>query len=357
MVERAYLSIGDVLSLLREEFPDVTISKIRFLESQGLLDPERTPSGYRKFYEDDVERLRWILRQQRENFLPLKVIRDRLGTEQGERSASDEDAPSPEGPHEAPALQGSASSVAGAQGASSGADAPPPPVVPSMDNPAGGDRWPASPSGAAGMTSRQPESEGSGRRVVTGAAPTTGAVDGPDREAPGVGGPGDSRGSGAAAVQGDRTGGDGRQVARREGRPVGMHGGLAGGPTSVSLTLDELAGASGLDAEALRELERYGLIAGRSVAGTLYYDHESLTVARLAGGFGRMGIEPRHLRMYKTAADREAGFFEQIVTPLLRQRNPAARQRANDTLAELVRLGHDLRAALLRISLREQTGV
>ena len=75
MGERSYLSIGDVLSLLREEFPDITISKIRFLESRGLLIPERTPSGYRKFYEHDVDRLRWILRQQRENFLPLKVIK------------------------------------------------------------------------------------------------------------------------------------------------------------------------------------------------------------------------------------------------------------------------------------------
>jgi len=75
---RSYLSIGDVLTLLRQEFPDVTISKIRFLESQGLVNPERTPSGYRKFYEHDVERLRWVLRQQREHFLPLKVIKDRL---------------------------------------------------------------------------------------------------------------------------------------------------------------------------------------------------------------------------------------------------------------------------------------
>ena len=78
MEDRAYLSIGEVLSLLKDEFPDVTISKIRFLESQGLLDPERTPSGYRKFYETDVDRLRWILRQQREHFLPLKVIKGRL---------------------------------------------------------------------------------------------------------------------------------------------------------------------------------------------------------------------------------------------------------------------------------------
>ncbi|MDQ3147865.1 MAG: MerR family transcriptional regulator, partial [Actinomycetota bacterium] len=81
MSDRAFLSIGEVLDLLKAEFPDVTISKIRFLESQGLIDPERTPSGYRKFYEADVERLRWILRQQRENFLPLKVIKDRLVTE------------------------------------------------------------------------------------------------------------------------------------------------------------------------------------------------------------------------------------------------------------------------------------
>ncbi len=78
MSERPYLSIGEVLGLLLEEFPDVTISKIRFLESQGLIDPERTPSGYRKFYDDDVSRLRFILREQREHYLPLKVIKDRL---------------------------------------------------------------------------------------------------------------------------------------------------------------------------------------------------------------------------------------------------------------------------------------
>src|SRR5437764_13989189 len=84
--ERAYLSIGEVLSLLQDEFPDVTISKIRFLESQGLIDPERTPSGYRKFYDADIERLRFILHEQKEDFLPLKVIKDRL--ESGETAAN-----------------------------------------------------------------------------------------------------------------------------------------------------------------------------------------------------------------------------------------------------------------------------
>ena len=94
--ERAYLSIGEVLALLKEEFPDVTISKIRFLESQGLLDPERTPSGYRKFYDTDVERLQWILRQQREHFLPLKVIKGRLrGGAEGADEAAEAPAPAP----------------------------------------------------------------------------------------------------------------------------------------------------------------------------------------------------------------------------------------------------------------------
>ena len=72
------VSIGDVLDQLRPEFADITISKIRFLESQGLIDPERTPSGYRKFSPSDIERLRFILREQREHFLPLKVIKERL---------------------------------------------------------------------------------------------------------------------------------------------------------------------------------------------------------------------------------------------------------------------------------------
>src|SRR5918998_2105093 len=95
-----HLSIGEVLGLLLEEFPDVTISKIRFLESQGLIEPERTPSGYRKFFHDDVELLRLILREQREKFLPLRVIKDRIDS--GEIEPSDptppRGAPEPEGP-------------------------------------------------------------------------------------------------------------------------------------------------------------------------------------------------------------------------------------------------------------------
>src|SRR4051794_11911253 len=88
-----HLSIGEVLATLRDEFPDITISKIRFLESQGLIDPERTPSGYRKFYGPDIDRLRWILHQQKENFLPLKVIKGRL--EDAGPDDLPEDAPEP----------------------------------------------------------------------------------------------------------------------------------------------------------------------------------------------------------------------------------------------------------------------
>src|SRR6266508_4707279 len=72
------MSIGEILVMLKTEFPDVTISKIRFLEGEGLIDPERTPSGYRKFYDTDIDRLRAILRLQRDEYLPLKVIKDRL---------------------------------------------------------------------------------------------------------------------------------------------------------------------------------------------------------------------------------------------------------------------------------------
>lgn len=75
---RAYLGIGEVIARLRAEFPDVSVSKIRFLESEGLIEPARTPSNYRRFDEADVERLRYILTAQRDEYLPLRVIKERL---------------------------------------------------------------------------------------------------------------------------------------------------------------------------------------------------------------------------------------------------------------------------------------
>lgn len=89
------LSIGEVINLLRDDFPDVSVSKIRFLESQGLIDPKRSASGYRQFEGDDLARLRFILQQQRDHFLPLKVIKSKLTlwergeeTSEGARSTS-----------------------------------------------------------------------------------------------------------------------------------------------------------------------------------------------------------------------------------------------------------------------------
>ena len=123
-------------------------------------------------------------------------------------------------------------------------------------------------------------------------------------------------------------------------------------PAGVSLTLAELAAATGLDDELLKELEKFGLLSGRKVASATYYDEDALNVAQLAAGFMKYGVEARHLRMYKTAGEREAGFFEQVVMPMLKQRNPQARKQATEALAELTQLGQGLRAAMLRQLLR-----
>jgi DNA-binding transcriptional MerR regulator len=268
-----------VLSLLQQEFPDVTISKIRFLESQGLLDPERTPSGYRKFYAADVDRLRWILRQQREQFLPLKVIKDRL--DGGELDVEGVDDPDE--------------------------------AQPAAGGPAAGEPAPASERLPVWMTQRPPS-----------AGPLPSATPRPGRSEPvGAGGP----------------------------SPEGAAAGLDGG---ASFTLEELAAAAGCDPPAVRRLVEYGLVEGRSVGRELVFDEDALVVAKLAGEFGRFGIEPRHLRLYRTQAEREAGLFEQVVLPLLKQRNPQARQRASEALAELGRLGDGMRRALLAHELRER---
>src|SRR5918999_3577115 len=108
---RDYLSIGEVLDSVRAEFPDVSISKIRFLETEGLIQPQRTDSGYRMFYDEDVARLRFILQLQRDHFLPLKVIRERLAEADGNggvlppvpEAPAQVDAPSPD---VTPSLQG-----------------------------------------------------------------------------------------------------------------------------------------------------------------------------------------------------------------------------------------------------------
>lgn len=286
----SHLSIGEVLSLLQSEFPDVTISKIRFLESQGLIDPERTPSGYRKFYEPDIERLRWILVQQRENFLPLKVIKDRLSSADGIPTDEPEPLAANGGAAEAPSAVVAAS-----------VPAPRRPTSVRASMPAGELPYDPQPIWMADVAASRTK-PGDALR--------------PHLEAP---------------------------------RPT--H--LDAGPTDVSMTASELSAAAGISMETLRELEQFGLVVGRALGDDAYYDGDALLVASKSAAFMAHGIEPRHLRMFKVAAEREAGFLEQVAMPLLKQRNPDSRRQAVELVEELAGLGHDLRVALLRANLRQ----
>ncbi|MFH9012371.1 MerR family transcriptional regulator [Streptomyces sp. NPDC017943] len=220
------MSIGTVLTVLRDEFPEVTVSKIRFLESEGLIEPQRTPSGYRKFSARDVERLGHVLRMQRDHYLPLKVIREHLeAMERGE------------------AVQ-----------------------LPVVGRQRDGEAVPETPEG----------------------------------------------------------------------------------PTAARIGRAELLAAAGIEEQELQEWESYGLLTPLE-DGT--FDAEAVTVAELVGELGRFGIEPRHLRAMKAAADREAGLVDQVVAPLRRHRNPQTRAHAEARTKELAGLTVKLHAALVRTAL------
>ena len=114
------------------------------------------------------------------------------------------------------------------------------------------------------------------------------------------------------------------------------------------LSRAELCETAGITAELLAGLEDFGLIVPVILGGNPAYDGEALAIAKIASAYAALGVEPRHLRMYKIAAEREAGFIEQLVFPLLKQRNPEARRNAADRTDDLVRLGEELHSALLR---------
>ena len=118
------------------------------------------------------------------------------------------------------------------------------------------------------------------------------------------------------------------------------------------MTSDQLCASTGLSRRELAEVERYGLVSGKTSGSTTYYDPDAADCARLAAVFLRHGVEPRHLRLYRNGADREAALFEQVVLPLVKQRNPQARAHAVEALRDLVTQGGQLREALLRQSLR-----
>jgi DNA-binding transcriptional MerR regulator len=235
MSTEQHVSIGDVLNQLRDEFPDVTISKIRFLESEGLIEPGRTPAGYRKFSLADVQRLRYILSVQRDRYLPLKVIREQLD-----------------------AIDRGLEPTDGAG-------------VPRLPSRLSGDTDAAGPSG-----------------------PATAA------------------------------------------------------PPRLSRT--ELLDNAGVEDALLVDLEAYGLVRARRG----YYDEGAVAVTAIAARMAGFGLEPRHLRAFKTAADREVALIEQAVTPIARGRSADANERAAEAVGELADLSSRLHTCLIRDGLRRR---
>lgn len=229
------MSIGSVLDRLRPEFPDVTISKIRFLEAEGLISPERTPSGYRRFSLADCERLRFVLTAQRDQYLPLKVIKEQL--EAIDRGAA-----------------------------------------------------------TVGAVETRPK------------RPRTLAV------APGEVSPEDLRTD--------------RQV--RVGR-------------------DDLCERAGIDVAYLGELVGAGLLAP-GPAG--YFDDDAVLLARTARAMSEFGLEVRHLRAFKLAADREAGLVAQIAGPVAKGRDAGARERAEEMVRELAALSLTLHTCLVKAAVQ-----
>lgn len=234
----ARFNIGQVLEQLRPDFSGVSISKIRFLEDQGLVKPERTPAGYRKFSEADVDRLRYILRMQRDHYLPHKVIAEHL-------DAIDRGL-------EPPAIEG---------------------MVPTVP------------------------------RVAL-------AADGVP--------PADSFRA----------------------------------PSDVRLSRRELIKIAEISEEFLSQLEQYAVVTPRP--GTGHYDPDALVVATTARELADFGIEPRHLRAFKTAADREIGLVQQVVAPMARGRDAAAAGRAEDTAREVAALAVKLHATLVKVGLHRR---
>ncbi len=228
-------NIGQVLEQLRADFPGVTIPKIRFLEDQGLIKPERTAAGYRKFSDDDVQRLRYILRMQRDHYLPLKVIGEHL--EAIDRGLT------------------------------------PPPI----------------------------------ESVIPTVPQVALAVDGlPSAES----------------------------FRRR---------------SDVRLSRRELIKVTEISEELLAQLEQFGLIAARP--GTGQFDSDALVIAQTARELADFGFEPRHLRAFRTAADREVGLVEQVVTPMRSARDAAAHGRADAAVGEIAALSVRLHATLVKVGL------
>jgi DNA-binding transcriptional MerR regulator len=256
---RAYLGISEVLAQLRTDFPDVSVSKIRFLETEGLLTPARSPSGYRRFSGADVDRLRYILAAQRDHYLPLRVIKERLAR------------------LEAPARANPAT--------------------------AGPQRLGGQPPAAGPVT----------------AGPAT-----------------------ASPVVADPV-----SASRLSANAVSAH--TVSVNTGQLLSRRELVETAGLTDALLTELETFGLLRriGR------HYGPDALVVARTAVTLTAYGVEARHLRAVRAAAERETTMIESLVAPIQRQRAAGARDVAARTAGELADLVMRLHGALVEGALAE----
>ena len=333
MSDNQYLSIGEVLGLLLEDFPDVTISKIRFLESQGLIEPERTPSGYRKFYEHDVDLLRAILHEQKENFLPLKVIRDRIESGTIETDPTGGRTP-PRGIRNVEIRN----TVV--------------PEVPQRDSvfrrTDGGPEWAGGkaliPGDIAAQTSRHPSARpATGSVPVTPLAPIVSAV--PVLTVVGANEPAEpSQAAPKAAAKPAQPVAAAKPVAAATAPAVDLPG--------LPYRRDELRLAAEISEEQLRELDEFAIVPSRGAGADATYQADAVEIARIAARFLEQGIDARHLRSWRQAAERESALFEQRIMPLLRQRNPQSRQQALQTLSELAELGNQLRAAMIESMLR-----
>ena len=351
MSDNQYLSIGEVLGLLLEDFPDVTISKIRFLESQGLIEPERTPSGYRKFYEHDVDLLRAILHEQKENFLPLKVIRDRIESGTIETDPTGGRTP-PRGIRNVEIRN----TVV--------------PEVPQRDSvfrrTDGGPEWAGGkaliPGDIAAQTSRHPSARpATGSVPVTPLAPVVSAV--PVLTVVGA----DESNEPTETARPARPARPAPKAAAKPVQPVALAqpavavvavvaAAAAKNPAAdlpgLPYSRDELRLAAEISEEQLRELDEFAIVPSRGSGGDATYQADAVEIARIAARFLEQGIDARHLRSWRQAAERESALFEQRIMPLLRQRNPQSRQQALQTLSELAELGNQLRAAMIESMLR-----
>ncbi len=374
MGDRGYRSIGETLDYIKEEFPEVTISKIRFLETQGLIAPERTTNGYRKFYDHDIERLTFVLRQQREQFLPLKVIKDRItekepgvfildpskgrfakyqrsksskfekdifgdpldesanqaNRRQANRKVEAKGSPAQEtgssyGQHGHAAMPISAGPAEGRGTPSANPRAEPRFPDTSKLNPAAQHVLPSEAGVSTTQTGPMAENLPSAKRPRLFALPSASAL--------------------AEKLEEARALHD-RSDDTDESRESANDATESDFPKN-SFTARNIAELADLSLVQVEDLTTFGLLNPTSVRGQQIYCAADLELASLAKEFARFGLEARHLKMYRVSAEREASFLEQVILPILANKSSKSRNRAETALTQLGELGAQFRTLLL----------